>query len=428
MAQQILSVIGIINTVIGVLFLCFYAYQFFYIPVAWFKKSKPHKNEPVKNTVAVLICARNESAVLPDLIRSLKSQTYDTSLVTVFVTADNCTDDTADAARREGAIVYERFNQEKIGKGYALEFLLGNIKQDYPDGFDTYYIFDADNILRPDYLEKMNREFSDGYEIVTSYRNSKNYGQNWISAGMGLWFLRESRYLNHARKLLNTSCAVSGTGFGFTRKVLEEMNYTWPYFTLTEDIQFTIDHVTKGYRIGMAEDAEFYDEQPSRFRQSWAQRKRWARGYIQCYRTYGLKMFALACRSFANYDMCLVIMPAFILSMLGMLVNFAAIILGIVTYAPAPDLIMTVCGLIFGAYGTAFVIGAITTVTEWKHIHTSAFKKILYMFTFPIFMITYIPNAFAALFGKVTWEHIDHCVTAKSIAPDMLQLDDNKEQ
>ena len=66
----------------------------------------------------------------------------------------------------------------------------------------------------------MNETFSDGHDIVTSYRNSKNYGDNWISAGYGLWFLRESKYLNHARMLLGTSCAVSGTGFLFSRKVL----------------------------------------------------------------------------------------------------------------------------------------------------------------------------------------------------------------
>lgn len=423
MAQQVLSVINLINTVIGVVFFCIYAYQFFYIPWPWFRKSPPHKNDGIPHTAAVLICARNEAAVLPDLLCSIKAQTYDPSLITVFVAADNCTDDTAQAARREGAVVYERFDPEKIGKGYALDFLLGNLRKEYPDGFDTYYIFDADNILRPDYFEKMNREFSDGCEIVTSYRNSKNYGQNWISAGMGLWFLRESRYLNHARKLLGTSCAVSGTGFGFTRRVLDEMG-GWPYFTLTEDIQFTIDHVTKGYRIGMAEDAEFFDEQPSRFSQSWRQRKRWARGYIQCYRKFGLRMFSLAFKSFANYDMCLVIMPAFILSILGMLVSVAAIILGILTYAPAADLIRTAGGLIFGAYGTMFVLGAITTVTEWKHLHTTAFKKILYMFTFPVFMITYIPNALCALFGKVAWQPIEHSVTAATLPQEMLDASD----
>lgn len=39
-------------------------------------------------------------------------------------------------------------------------------------------MFDADNILAPDYLERMNETFSNGSEIVTSYRNSKNFGDN----------------------------------------------------------------------------------------------------------------------------------------------------------------------------------------------------------------------------------------------------------
>ena len=107
--------------------------------------------------------------------------------------------------------------RDRVGKGYALQTLLGHLEQDYPAGFDGYFVFDADNILDPDYIAAMNRTFSQGHDIVTSYRNSKNYGDNWISAGYALWFLRESRYLNHARSLLGTSCAVSGTGFLFSR-------------------------------------------------------------------------------------------------------------------------------------------------------------------------------------------------------------------
>jgi len=35
-------------------------------------------------------------------------------------------------------------------------------------------------------------------------------------------------------------------------------------------------------------------------------------------------------------------------------------------------------------------------------------KKILYTFTFPIFMFTYIPIAIVALFKKVEWYPITH--------------------
>ena len=75
----------------------------------------------------VLICARNESAVIGQLLDSIVGQTYPGELVEVFVAADNCTDDTARIARAHGAVVYERQNKLQVGKGYALRFLLGKI-------------------------------------------------------------------------------------------------------------------------------------------------------------------------------------------------------------------------------------------------------------------------------------------------------------
>lgn len=90
-------------------------------------------------------------------------------------------------------MVYTRFNREKVGKGYALEQLLLHIEEDYPKVYDGFFVFDADNVLDCRFVEEMNRTFSDGYEVVTSYRNSKNYGDNWISAGYALWFIRESQ-------------------------------------------------------------------------------------------------------------------------------------------------------------------------------------------------------------------------------------------
>ena len=107
-----------INIVIAVVFTCCYAYQLFFLAVPFTKKQEPHKPRG-PHRFAILICARNEEAVIADLIQSIRHQTYDQSLLTVFVMADNCTDATADIARREGAVVYTRINREKVGKGYA---------------------------------------------------------------------------------------------------------------------------------------------------------------------------------------------------------------------------------------------------------------------------------------------------------------------
>ena len=83
-------------------------------------------------------------------------------------------------------------------------------------------MFDADNVLDVNYFREMNKTFDNGAKASTSYRNSKNYDSNWISAGYAVWFLREAKFLNQARLTLNTSCAVSGTGFFIAADIIEK--------------------------------------------------------------------------------------------------------------------------------------------------------------------------------------------------------------
>lgn len=412
-----METVRIINLIIAIIFTVCYSYQFFYIPIPWLFKRK-NKKAAQRNSFAVLICGRNESAVIGDLLESINNQTYDSSLITTFVMADNCTDNTAEVAKQHGAVVYERFNTELVGKGYALSDMLKHIKEDYPEGFDGYFVFDADNILSENYIEEMNKTFSQGHDVITSYRNSKNYGDNWISAGYALWFLRESRYLNNARFILHTSCAVSGTGFMFSRKIAEEIG-EWPFHMLTEDIEFSVNQISQGRKIAFCKDAELYDEQPVKFSQSWRQRLRWSKGYLQVYGGYGTKLLKGICKGwFSCYDMFMTIMPAFMLSIVAIVLNAIMLVYNVSTGQGGLAVWESVKTLVYSAYGALFIVGAITTVTEWKHIHTSAIKKIFYAFTFPIFMFTYIPISIRAFFGKCTWKPIEHTRSVKVIEAD----------
>ncbi len=405
-----MNTLRIVNQVIGVLFTLCYFYQIIYIPIPWLRKTKNPKKSGMTNRYAALICARNEENVIADLIRSLKRQTYDQKNLSVFVMADNCTDETASVAESAGARVYTRMNRTFVGKGYALEMLLQYLEEDYPEGFDGYFVFDADNVLKEDFIEQMDLVFSEGHDIVTCYRNSKNYGTNWISAGYALWFLRESRYLNQARFLLNTSCAVSGTGFLFSREVMLEAG-GWPFHMLTEDIEFSINQITKGRKIAFCKDAELYDEQPETFSQSWRQRMRWARGYLQVFKGYGRKLISGALHgSFSCFDMSMTIMPAFILSTVSIVSDLALGIIGAFIGDDVMIAVNSIAELLSGVYSALFVMGVITTITEWKHIHTSPIKKVFYAFTFPLFMFTYVPISLTALFVNPGWQPIRHSV------------------
>lgn len=407
------------NSLIFIIFMLLYAYQLFYILVAFFRK-RPQKpqNEIKQHKYGFLIAARNESNVIGNLIDSIRQQDYPEELVHIFVVADNCTDNTAQVARDAGAVVYERFNQELVGKGYALDFGLKSIERDFGhEKIEGIFVFDADNLLSKNYISKMNEVFDAGYEVVTSYRNSKNYSTNWLTAGYSLWFLRESKYLNNSRMLMDTNCAVSGTGFLVNTKVFEE-NDGWHYTLLTEDIEFSVDCAVKDRKIGYAE-AEFYDEQPITFRQSWTQRMRWAKGFYQVFGKYGKKLAGhwLMKFSFSCYDLTMTIFPALFITLACCLTNICVLTYALFLPSGRGDLIgITLSSLaitVLNFYITVFFVGLLTTITEWKRIDCPNGKKILYLFTFPLFMFTYVPIAIAALFKKVKWDPIAHNVTKK---------------
>lgn len=405
------------NRVVFVLFLLAYCYQIGYALIVLFKKKK--ERPALKNhRYAVLIAARNEAKVIGNLIESIHRQNYPQELIDIFVIADNCTDDTALLARQSGAVVFERFNQIRIGKGYALDFGFKRLMENYWNRhYEGFFIFDADNLLDQNYVAEMNRVFDSGVQVITSYRNSKNYDTNWISAGYSLWFLRESRYLNEARMLLNTSCAISGTGFLLSRKIVE-CNNGWKHHLLTEDIEFSVDCVLNGIKIGYCGSAMLYDEQPVTMEQSWKQRLRWSKGFYQVFGQYGKRLAkgAFLQRDFACYDMLMTISPALFLSLTSVAINAAALLAALIR-GQSTELIHITLGAISASvmnyYLVLFAFGLLTTVSEWKKIQASAWSKILYLFTFPIFIFTYVPISIQALWKKIEWDPIEHTISKR---------------
>ena len=399
-----------LNFVVGfILFLC-YSYQIFYTIVPFSIKPRPHKKIVKKNKIAILIAARNEEKVIGNLLSSIKNQDYDRNYLSVVVIADNCTDNTAKIAKENGATVFERFNKKEIGKGYALDYAISKLRNGGEwQNIDGIIVLDADNVLTPNYISEMNKTRSDGFEAFTSYRNSKNYGDNWISAGYGLWYIRESKFLHYARMLLHSSCAISGTGFFVSRSLLDKFN-GWKFYLLTEDIEFSIFAIINGVKIGCSINAELFDEQPITFKQSYKQRLRWSKGFFQVWKKHGKDLLKgiFKHRKFAFFDMTMNIMPAFILTVTLLFTSACAIIFGILGIGDPSPVIESLLGYVAFTYSVMFLMGLITIISEWKKIHTTNQKKIGYLFLFPIFMYTYIPISLIALFKKVGWEPIHH--------------------
>lgn len=274
--------------ILGIILKVIVLHRVFYFAVGMFftRKFKPAEK---KHKYGIVIPARNEENVIGNLLDSINKQDYPKELLTVFVIADNCDDATAKIAKEKGAICYERRDLEHRTKGYALQYLFDRIEEDYGrDSFEGYFIFDADNLLKSNYISKMNDAFDSGVKLITSYRNTKNLDENWIASTYALHWLRSIRANHRARSVLHLATNIQGTGFLFANEIVKD---GWKYTSLTEDRALTADAVAQGYEITYQDEAEFFDEQPVSLRIALRQRLRWSKGHLQAFAESGPYLF-----------------------------------------------------------------------------------------------------------------------------------------
>ena len=420
-ADMFLKVLLVVNTAVACVAFIAYFHQNFYAVCGLVTKTKKYKPAAVQHKYAYLICAHDEESVIGNLIDSIKAQKYPQELMRIFVCADNCTDATARVARQKGAVVFERESARK-GKSYALDYSLKRIIKDCEEeNFEAVFIFDADNLLDADYTAEMNKLFDKGYAVATAYRASKNVGANWVAAGSSYMFYRESALIHHSRSILGIGTYVSGTGFYVSMELIRELG-GWPYHTMTEDIEFSVDCAQKKIKIGFNENAVFYDEQPETMRASCRQRLRWCRGMHECYAKYNIKNWKRTLRagfSPIKFEMLVHICPLPVISAVWTVLCVAMQAADVFLFGNG-KMAQWFVGSALPSAGISFLCLYLTAVfnavavviRKHRSIPLSLGRQIFYCFTFPIFMATFLPLSFAALFKKIGWKKVPHTVNA----------------
>ncbi len=412
--ELIITILTISTSVISYL----YIYKNIYYVVGVFATRK-FPPAAAQHKYAVLVAARNEAPVIGNLLESIRMQDYPSELVTVFVVADNCTDNTAELARRGGAVCYERFDPEHRTKGYALQFLVEQIRRDYGvDAFEGYFLFDADNLLKGDYISRMNESFDAGEKIITSYRNTKNLDDNWIAASYAIHWLRTIRSEHRARSLFRLATRIQGTGFLFSWEIIAD---GWNYTSLTEDRALSADAVVNGYRISYNNAAEFYDEQPVNLKIALRQRIRWAKGHLQAFAESGGKLFknifttrkiGFAAR-FMSFDMLNVIFPRSLMTMGRKFIVFALeialLIIARNKLGAYAALVLSMLIAFAQSFGSGILSAAYVLIIEHKRIkRIKWYKAVWFCLMFPFFDIIGKISTWIALFSKVEWKPIPH--------------------
>ena len=367
-------------------------------------KDKPIIEEK-NNKFMAIIPAHNEEIVVGNLIASLQKQNYPKDLYDIYVIADNCTDNTAEIARKAGAIVYERFDEEHKTKGYALQwFLKQKIEENAP--YDAFCIFGGDNIVDVDFLKNMNKKLCQGEEVVQGYRDIKNPTDSWVSAGYAIFYWTMNRFYHLARYNLGLSPLINGTGFMVKFDLVKPTN-GFDTVTLTEDIEFSLKTIISGKKLGWATDAIVYDEQPVGFKQSWSQRSRWTVGHIQCLKEY-TKPLAAAVKehkTLMNFDGLLYMLgsiPMFVLTIVLLLLNFVMYFGNGMT---TTDLIINCLRYLLPTFLLPIFTAIIIMILDKKPIKPMLKGLALY----PLFLGSWLLINFKCLFKRETkWEKINH--------------------
>lgn len=417
----VVTILEICNIVISIFLMCVFFFQGLHMVVSIFTKKKKYKDAKTNHKYGYMICARNETKVIGNLIDSIYNQDYPKDLMNVFVCADNCTDDTADIARSHNAIVYEHFDSVHKGKCYALDYIIKEILKDdkYKD-IEAFFVFDADNLVSKDYTTQMNKLFDNNIKVSTSFRSTKNYNDSLTAACSGLMFLRENVITHHSRAFLNLSTYVAGTGFYVSRDILENLN-GWPFTSIIEDIDFSSYCARENIKIGYCEDAVFYDEQPVKFRDANTQHLRWIKGTYQCGSKYSKALLKNAfnfklslSERISSYEMNVHISPMLVVGTTWMILNQLLHLIFFLTNIES-EFYYTHVTLLFLSIVLIFTIlvgilnGALPLIKYGKTLKGNFFFKLLSAIIFPLYMITYLPIYYIALFKKdVKWVAIAH--------------------
>ena len=236
---------------------------------------------------ALMICARNEERVVGGILETLLRQDYPTALFDVFLVAHNCTDGTADVARRLGAWVIDATDTPP-GKVEAMRLGLDAIG----DGYDFIGVFDADSRVPQGFLRAA-ADATDGEQCI-QIETVPHRTDDWLATGYGLGRRARNLFWWQPRARLGMGTTVSGSGYFVRTELFREI--LKDAHTMTEDLELTAGLYARGERVSFVSTTTIEVEEPHRFGASLRQRSRWVRGHFAVVRSYWKPISARAVR------------------------------------------------------------------------------------------------------------------------------------
>ena len=249
---------------------------------AFFAPAPPRLSNRPTRRFLILIPAHNEEKSLPVCLNSLEQIDYPPELFRVHVVADNCLDETAAVAKKFDVVVHERTNANQLGKGPALQWLMGRLRQS-GEPYDALVFVDADTLVSRNFLRVADAHLAAGAQALQAYYAVRDVERSW-AISLRYAALAVLHYLRpQGRMALGGSAGLKGNGMVFPAKTLRALNWAG---SLTEDIQLHMDLLFHGNSVEFMPEAVVWGEMPETLARSRTQHARWEAGRVDLARRY----------------------------------------------------------------------------------------------------------------------------------------------
>ena len=259
----------IILEVILLLYFAFVSlYSFILSVAALFYRAPNAPESTIKRKIAVLIPSYKEDSVIVGVAEQAIKQNYPNDRFDVVIIADSLQPETISKLKQLPISLVE-VHFEKSTKVKSLNRAMAAIG----DQYDYALILDADNVMEPDFLRKLNNMLALGWKAIQGERTSKN--QTTSMSVLDGFSERINNFIyRQGHVAVGLSCSLIGSGMIFDYKavkdILSKLDSIGGF-----DRELELDLIRRNMPIYYGKGAVVYDEKVESTEVFEKQRTRW---------------------------------------------------------------------------------------------------------------------------------------------------------
>lgn len=219
--------------------------------------------------IAVMVPGYREDVVIMETAQAALTQNYPNHKFNVIIIADSFQSETIEALQKMPIMVFPIDLGKDRTKAKALNLIMGKLPNDY----DIALILDADNIIEPDFLKKINDEFNKGFQIVQGHRVAKNINNNMAILDAISEEVNNKIY-RKGHRILDLPSGLIGSGMAFDyelfRTIMKDIHAIGGF-----DKELELKLTQQKKQIAYVEDALVFDEKVHQSTEFKNQRRRW---------------------------------------------------------------------------------------------------------------------------------------------------------